>query len=317
MILEAAVLEGYPSKHLEFKEHSTLSGRKNKEIESIDEAKEIFYSLADDRKQEKRALREAAREEKRLAKEQAKEEAELLKKKKKGLSEDEAEADSDKEEAKAEVTKDTDSAAADTDSEDVEDSEEKSSKKYRGRKKKKEKVNILKELYYLAIYIGIVIVVCFLIITFVGERTTVQGDSMLPTLTNNDSLWIDKISYRFTDPKRFDVIIFPPRNNDEKIYIKRIIGLPGETVQIDEKGNIFIDGKLLEEDYGLEIIESSRRGVASSPVILGHNEYFVMGDNRNNSMDSRSSSVGNVKRDEIIGKAVFRLAPFKKFGKIK
>ncbi|MBQ6229985.1 MAG: signal peptidase I [Eubacterium sp.] len=176
---------------------------------------------------------------------------------------------------------------------------------------------MVKELYYLAIYIGVVIIVCFLIITFIGERTTVKGDSMLPTLENGDNLWIDKISYRFTDPKRFDIIIFPPRNNSEKIYIKRIIGLPGETVQIDEQGNILIDGKVLIEDYGLEPIDPDKRGIASSPITLGKSEYFVLGDNRNNSEDSRRSVVGNVRKSEIIGKAVFRLSPLKKFGKIK
>ncbi|MBR1674929.1 MAG: signal peptidase I [Eubacterium sp.] len=176
---------------------------------------------------------------------------------------------------------------------------------------------MVKELYYLAIYIGVVIIVCFLIITFIGERTTVKGDSMLPTLENGDNLWIDKISYRFTDPKRFDIIIFPPRNNSEKIYIKRIIGLPGETVQIDEQGNILINGKVLIEDYGLEPIDPDKRGIASSPITLGKSEYFVLGDNRNNSEDSRRSVVGNVRKSEIIGKAVFRLSPLKKFGKIK
>ncbi|SEF41956.1 signal peptidase I [Eubacterium ruminantium] len=290
-------------------------GRKNREIESIDEAKEIFYSLADDRKQEKRALREAAREEKRLAKEAAKEEAEREKQK----SKDEAfsEAGSADEDENSTETSEAVSSELETSESEVSEEEEGKAKKYRGRKKKKEKVNIVKELYYLAIYIGIVIVVCFLIITFVGERTTVDGDSMLPNLHNNDSLWIDKISYRFSDPKRFDIVVFPPRNNTEKLFIKRVIGLPGETVQIDEKGNILINGEILQENYGLEVIDSSNRGVASSPVILGHDEYFVMGDNRNNSMDSRRSSVGNIKKSEIVGKAIFRLSPLKNFGKIK
>lgn len=304
-------------------------GKKFKdEIESIDEAKELFYGLAEERKQEKREKREAEREAKRLAKEEAREEARRLKEEaKSGKSSDEskdAEASSDDKEtrsgdveAAASEVKSSSDTEADTKEADSNEEDGKSKRKFKGRKKRKEKVNIVKELYYLAIYIGVVIIVCFLIITFIGERTTVKGDSMLPTLENGDNLWIDKISYRFTDPKRFDIIIFPPRNNSEKIYIKRIIGLPGETVQIDEQGNILIDGKVLIEDYGLEPIDPDKRGIASSPITLGKSEYFVLGDNRNNSEDSRRSVVGNVRKSEIIGKAVFRLSPLKKFGKIK
>lgn len=295
-------------------------GKKIKnEIESIDEAKELFYGLAEDRKQEKRALKEAEKEARRLAKDEAKEEARRLKEeaKKSKASDGGDDSASDEEDTKAALTADGNAdETAESEAEDKTDGEKKG-RKYKGRKKRKEKVNIVRELYYLAIYIGVVIIVCFLIITFIGERTTVVGDSMIPTLHDGDNLWIDKISYRFTDPKRFDVIIFPPRNNSEKIYIKRIIGLPGETVQIDESGNILINGKILVEDYGYERIEEDRRGIASSPITLGKDEYFVLGDNRNNSEDSRRSIVGNVKKKEIIGKAVFRLSPLSKFGKIK
>ena len=314
------------------REWSKKLGRKFKdEIESIDEAKELFYGLAEERKQEKREKREAEKEAKRLAKEEAKEEARRLKEEaKNGKSSDTEDSDkisSDDKSLKSDDTAEVkssgdnseakDSDVTEAEAEGSEDEKGKSKRRYRGRKKKKEKVNIVKELYYLAIYIGAVIIVCFLIITFIGERTTVKGDSMLPTLENGDNLWIDKISYRFTDPKRFDIIIFPPRNNSEKIYIKRIIGLPGETVQIDEQGNILIDGKVLVEDYGLEPIDPDKRGIAASPITLGKSEYFVLGDNRNNSEDSRRSIVGNVRKSEIIGKAVFRLSPLSKFGKIK
>ena len=292
------------------------------EIESIDEAKELFYGLAEDRKQEKRAVREAEKEAKRLAKEEAKEEARRLKEEAKGnksSDDDKADSTSDEEDSKVSVSSTEAKDAESSDNESSEDNEDsgKSGRKYKGRKKRKEKVNIVRELYYLGIYIGVVIIVCFLIITFIGERTTVVGDSMLPTLHDGDNLWIDKISYRFSDPKRFDVVIFPPRNNSQKIYIKRIIGLPGETVEIKENGDILINGEKLIENYGMEVIDPDRRGLASSPITLGKDEYFVLGDNRNNSEDSRRSIVGNVKKKEIIGKAVFRLSPLSKFGKIK
>ena len=97
--------------------------------------------------------------------------------------------------------------------------------------------------------------------------------------------------------------------------IKRIIGLPGETVQIDENGNIYINGELLEENYGAETIQNPGR--AANPITLGDDEYFVMGDNRNNSKDSRSEEVGNVKRSQIIGRAWLRIWPLNKFGLLK
>ncbi|MDE7031290.1 MAG: signal peptidase I, partial [Lachnospiraceae bacterium] len=98
-------------------------------------------------------------------------------------------------------------------------------------------------------------------------------------------------------------------------YIKRIIGMPGETVQIDDSGAVYIDGELLEESYGREIIENPGR--AADPILLGEDEYFVMGDNRNNSSDSRDPSVGNIHRRDIIGRAFIRIWPSSKFGILK
>ncbi len=138
---------------------------------------------------------------------------------------------------------------------------------------------------------------------------------MEPKLSTEDNLIVDKISYRFHDPERFDIIVFPFQYEKDTFYIKRIIGLPGETVQIDEEGNILIDGEILEESYGKEVIMNPGR--AYEPVELGEDEYFVMGDNRNNSTDSREPSVGNIKREDIIGRAWLRIWPFDKFGLIK
>ena len=189
---------------------------------------------------------------------------------------------------------------------------------YKKEKKKKEKksedINIVKELFNLVIYIGIIIIICYCIITFVGQRTTVHGHSMENTLQDGDNLWIDKFTYHFSDPKRFDVVVFPYQGQDV-YYIKRVIGLPGETVQITPEGNILIDGQVLQESYGREIILDS--GTASEPRTLGPDEYFVLGDNRNDSRDSRWADVGDINKKDIIGKAVLRLSPFKKFGKVK
>lgn len=137
---------------------------------------------------------------------------------------------------------------------------------------------------------------------------------MEPTLYNGDNLIVDKISYRFRDPERFDIIVFPFQYKEKTYYIKRIIGLPGETVQIDDKGNIYIDGEVLTEGYGREVIRPEAVGLAREPILLGEDEYFVMGDNRNNSSDSRTEIVGNIKRKDIIGRAWLRLWPFSRFG---
>lgn len=174
---------------------------------------------------------------------------------------------------------------------------------------------ILKELLSTSIYLLVVVCIAYLIVTYVGQRTQVSGGSMETTLSNGDHLLVDKISYRFTDPKRFEIIVFPFQFDKDTYYIKRIIGMPGETVQIDYDGNIYINGEILEEDYGKEVILNPGR--ASEPIALGDDEYFVMGDNRNSSSDSREPSVGNIRRRDIIGKAFIRIWPLAKSGILK
>lgn len=171
---------------------------------------------------------------------------------------------------------------------------------------------VVKEIFSTIVYILIVLAVTYLVITFVGQRTQVSGSSMEPTLSHNDNLIVDKISYRFKDPQRFDIIVFPFLYEENTYYIKRIIGMPGETVYIDETGTIYIDGEVLQESYGNEVMLSAGR--ASEPITLGEDEYFVLGDNRNNSSDSRDPSVGNIHRDTIIGKTWLRIWPLSKFG---
>jgi signal peptidase I len=134
------------------------------------------------------------------------------------------------------------------------------------------------------------------------------------TLSDKDNLIVDKITYRISDPKRFDIIVFPYQYEEDTYYIKRIIGMPGETVQIID-GNILINGEVLHESYGRETIQSPGR--ASEPITLGDDEYFVMGDNRNASADSREPDVGNIKRSDIIGRAWVRIWPLNKAGVLK
>lgn len=176
---------------------------------------------------------------------------------------------------------------------------------------------VMKEMISTLVYLLGVLCLTWLVITFIGQRTEVDGSSMEPMLSNGDNLIVDKISYRFRDPQRYDIIVFPFKYQENTFYIKRIIGLPGETVQIDEQGTIYINGEVLTENYGREIIRAETVGIAANPIILGEDEYFVMGDNRNCSMDSRTEIVGNIKRKDIIGRAWIRIWPLNKLGILK
>ncbi|MCR5503100.1 MAG: signal peptidase I [Lachnospiraceae bacterium] len=173
----------------------------------------------------------------------------------------------------------------------------------------------LKDILLTSFYLLLVLVMVLLVITYVGQKIEVVGPSMSPTLTDGDNMFIDKISYRFSDPERFDIVVFPYQHEKDTYFIKRIIGLPGETVFIDNAGTIYINGEILDEGYGAETIQNPGR--AYEPVTLGPDEYFVLGDNRNNSSDSRDPNVGNLKRSRIIGKAFMRVSPFRRMGMIK
>jgi len=175
--------------------------------------------------------------------------------------------------------------------------------------------HFLKSILNFSIYILVVLVLTLLVVRYVGQRTVVMGHSMEPTLSDQDNLLVDKLSYRLHDPKRFDVVVFPYQYADKTYFIKRIIGLPGETVRIDDTGSIYINDELLMEAYGKEVIEDP--GLARDGITLGADEYFVLGDNRNDSSDSRFVSVGNIKGSQIIGKAFLRIYPFSAFGRIR
>ncbi|MFR3386888.1 MAG: signal peptidase I [Lachnospiraceae bacterium] len=184
------------------------------------------------------------------------------------------------------------------------------------RRKKKNRVgSVMRELLGWLFYILIIIGLTYLIITYVGQRTRVSGSSMETTLSDGDNLIVDKLSYRFQDPKRFDIVVFPYKYEENTYYIKRIIGLPGDTVQVKD-GYTYINGELLESDiYGAKVMIEA--GTASEPITLGEEEYFVLGDNRNHSLDSRDPSVGILKREDLIGRAWVRIYPFDKMGVIR
>lgn len=163
------------------------------------------------------------------------------------------------------------------------------------------------------LYVLVIIALTYFIITYVGQRTRVSGHSMEATLHDGDNLIVDKFSYRFRDPERFDIIVFPYKYQENTYYIKRVIGLPGETVQIID-GYVYINNKQLKESYGLEEMRSA--GIAEKPIKLGKDEYFVLGDNRNESSDSRDPSVGVLKREDLLGRAWLRIWPLDSIGVI-
>lgn len=178
--------------------------------------------------------------------------------------------------------------------------------------KKSKRAAVIWELF---VYVLIVFLCVTVVPRYVIQRTQVDGRSMMNTLHNEESLLVEKVTYHFKNPDRFDIITFYPKGREEKeYYIKRVIGLPGETIQIT--GNtIYIDGKVLKESYGRQPMENG--GIAEEPVKLGKDEFFVLGDNRNESVDSRDGEeVGVVKRKNIDGHAVLRIYPFSRFGTV-
>lgn len=175
--------------------------------------------------------------------------------------------------------------------------------------------SIAKEILTFARDLILLLIFFAIVTTFVADRTSVIGDSMEPNIHNGDSFILNKLSYHFSDPERFDIVVFP-YNNSQSNYIKRIIGLPGEEIYIDfSEDLIYIDGEVLEENYGIEPIRV--KGNQTYPLVIPEGEYFVMGDNRNDSSDSRYQDVGTISKEDILGKIWIRIWPLNSFGKVK
>ena len=165
--------------------------------------------------------------------------------------------------------------------------------------------DILSTTFSLIFMVGFVV----FFLTCIGQRVAVEGSSMEDTLQDRDQLIVDCLSYRFLrDPKRFEIVVFRLKDKPDTFYVKRVIGLPGESIQI-LNSRIYINGKPLEDAYATQAYYPA--GSAEELITLGEDEYFVMGDNRINSIDSRYA-VGPVKRSQFVGRAIYRILPYAK-----
>ena len=183
------------------------------------------------------------------------------------------------------------------------------------RRKKKINIGLVREV---ALWIGeilLVIMIAVMLVYFVGLRISVVGPSMEPTLESGEEVLVNRFVYKLFSPKQNDLIVFLPNGNEKShYYIKRVIGLPGDTIQI-RNGIVYVNGEPLEEELPMASIDNPL--MAEEELTVGEDEYFVLGDNRNNSEDSRYASIGNIKKEYIVGKAWFIISPWSKFGFIK
>ena len=172
-------------------------------------------------------------------------------------------------------------------------------------KEKKINKSTIHEILSTLFYCGVAVFLAFVLVFSVGMKISMVGVSMEPALYNGQEVLINRFIYKITSPKRGDVIAFLPNGNQNShYYLKRIVGLPGESIQIID-GYVYINGERLPED---EYDKMADYGIAENEIQLGSDEYFVLGDNRNMSEDSRSGNIGAVKKDTIAGKAWFHLS---------
>lgn len=172
-----------------------------------------------------------------------------------------------------------------------------------GRQRKKINIPLLKEILSWIVELMIVIVIAYVTVTSFGFRTSVVGQAMEEQLSNGDQILINKFVYLVSKPKQDDVVVFLPNGNEKShYYVRRVIATPGDTVQIKD-GAVYVNGLMYDEP--VEVVSTSDAGMASEELSLGADEYFVLGDNRNNSEDSRYANIGMVKEEYMLGKAWF------------
>lgn len=181
--------------------------------------------------------------------------------------------------------------------------------------KKKINIGLLKEIAVWTAEILLTIAAAVIMVSFFGFRVSVIGSSMSPTLDGGEKVLVNRFVYKLFDPKQNDLIVFQPNGNEKShYYVKRVIAVPGDTVQIKD-GAVYVNGELFEEETQEEAIENAM--MAEHEILVGEDEYFVLGDNRNNSEDSRYASIGNVKKEHITGQAWMVVFPWDRIGLLK
>lgn len=185
--------------------------------------------------------------------------------------------------------------------------------------KKKKKRSPISYIIECSVYIIMILLCVFWVPEHVIQRTVVNGSSMQDTLHTGESLLVEKVSYHFSDPERYDIIVFYPHGREkakeekeEEYYVKRVYGLPGETIQIKGK-EIYVNNEVIADEYAKNGVMDTA-GIAEEPLTLGEDEYFVLGDNRQVSKDSREPEVGPVKKENIAGHVILRIWPLNTFG---
>lgn len=183
------------------------------------------------------------------------------------------------------------------------------------REKRKINIGLLREIAVWICEIMLTIAAAIIMVYFFGFRVSVIGSSMSPTLEGGEKVLANRFVYKLFDPKQNDLIVFQPNGNEKShYYVKRVIAVPGDTVQIKD-GAIYVNGELFADAVETEAIENAM--LAQNEIFVGEDEYFVLGDNRNNSEDSRYASIGNVKKEYITGQAWMIVSPWDRIGLLK
>ena len=179
------------------------------------------------------------------------------------------------------------------------------------RRRRKMKISTAKGILLWIVEIFIVLLLAFVLVYCAGMRVSVVGNSMESTLSDGSVVLVNRFVYNIKEPKAGDVIVFLPNGNEKShYYIKRVIGIPGDKVQI-KNGLLYVNGEL----YDVEDTETIKNaGLAEDEITVGEDEYFVLGDNRNSSEDSRYADIGMVRKRYIVGKIWFTCSPFEKLG---